>query len=82
LSIPPGKVVSYGDIARVIGQPKAGRAVGAAVGSNLVSYLIPCHRVIRDSGLVHAYRWGAVRKRALLAWEMGTCGSDPADDAP
>lgn len=74
LAIPPGRIASYGDIAKAIGQPTASRAVGAAVGSNQVSFLIPCHRVIRDSGLIHAYRWGTLRKRALLAWELGLAG--------
>ncbi|MEQ9811227.1 MAG: methylated-DNA--[protein]-cysteine S-methyltransferase [Azospirillaceae bacterium] len=71
LSIPPGAVCSYGTLARSIGRPGAGRAVGAAVGANLISYLIPCHRVILGSGVVHRYRWGTVRKQALLAWEAG-----------
>ncbi len=69
LRIPPSAVISYGDLARRIGKPGAARAVGGAVGSNSVSYLIPCHRVVREAtGLGH-YRWGAVRKHALLAWE-------------
>lgn len=69
LRIPPGSVVSYGDVARAVGQPSASRAVGAAVGANPVSVLIPCHRVIQRSGVIHRYRWGAERKRSLLAWE-------------
>ena len=69
LRIPVGAVISYGDLARRLGQPGAARAVGGAVGSNPVSYLIPCHRVVREAtGLGH-YRWGAARKHALLAWE-------------
>ena len=69
LRIPAGAVISYGDLARRLGQPGAARAVGGAVGSNQVSYLIPCHRVVREAtGLGH-YRWGAERKHALLAWE-------------
>ena len=69
LRIPTGAVISYGDLARRLGKPGAARAVGGAVGSNPVSYLIPCHRVVREAtGLGH-YRWGAERKHALLAWE-------------
>jgi len=69
LSIPCGRLATYGDIAGAIGAPKANRAVGAAVGANMISVLIPCHRVILSSGVVHNYRWGANRKRALLAME-------------
>jgi AraC family transcriptional regulator of adaptative response/methylated-DNA-[protein]-cysteine methyltransferase len=69
LRIPTGKVVSYGDVARVVGTPKASRAVGSAVGANPVSFLIPCHRVLRSVGTVSGYRWGADRKQAILAWE-------------
>ncbi len=69
LRIPLGGLVTYGDIARLIGDPRASRAVGAAVGSNMISVLIPCHRVILSSGVVHNYRWGAARKKALLAME-------------
>lgn len=69
LRIPPGERVTYGDLARTVGAPKASRAVGAAVGANMISLLIPCHRVILASGVVHNYRWGAARKKALLALE-------------
>ncbi len=69
LRIPAGAVVSYGDLARRLGKPGAARAVGGAVGSNPVSYLIPCHRVVREATGLGEYRWGAVRKRALLVWE-------------
>lgn len=69
LRIPPGVCVTYGEIARAVGAPRASRAVGAAVGANMISLLIPCHRVILSSGVVHNYRWGAPRKRALLALE-------------
>ncbi len=71
LRIPAGAVVSYEDVARAIGQPTAMRAVGAAVGRNPVCVLIPCHRVIQKSGIIHNYRYGVPRKRALLAWEQG-----------
>jgi AraC family transcriptional regulator, regulatory protein of adaptative response / methylated-DNA-[protein]-cysteine methyltransferase len=69
LQVPSGHVVSYGRLASLIGNPKASRAVGAAVGQNPLAYLIPCHRVIRETGVVKGYRWGDTRKRALLAWE-------------
>jgi AraC family transcriptional regulator of adaptative response/methylated-DNA-[protein]-cysteine methyltransferase len=69
LRIPFGCAVTYGDIAREIGAPKASRAVGAAVGANMISVLIPCHRVILSSGVVHNYRWGSARKQAILAME-------------
>ena len=70
LKIPAGSLVTYGDLANGIGKPKASRAVGAAVGANMISLLIPCHRVILASGVVHNYRWGADRKRAILALEQ------------
>ncbi|MBI1206638.1 MAG: methylated-DNA--[protein]-cysteine S-methyltransferase [Azospirillum sp.] len=69
LRIPLGQVVSYQDIAAAIGQPQAVRAVGHAIGRNPISLIIPCHRVILKSGVVHNYRWEPSRKRALLAWE-------------
>lgn len=69
LEIESGSVVTYGRLAAAIGQPAAARAVGAAVGRNPLAYLIPCHRVIRETGVIGGYRWGAVRKRAILAWE-------------
>jgi AraC family transcriptional regulator of adaptative response/methylated-DNA-[protein]-cysteine methyltransferase len=69
LRIPFGQLVSYQDIARAIGQPKAVRAVGRAVGRNNVSWLIPCHRVILGTGVIHNYRWGVPVKRRLLAVE-------------
>lgn len=69
LRIPPGTVCTYGDIARITGAPSAVRAVGGAVGANAVAYLIPCHRVIRSSGAIGGYRWGDIRKHAMLGWE-------------
>ena len=69
LRIPEGQVVSYDQIASAIGMPAASRAVGTAIGSNPVGYLIPCHRVIRKTGLFGNYRWGTTRKTALLGWE-------------
>ncbi len=69
LAIPPGRVATYGDLARHIDRPAATRAVGAACGSNRVSWLIPCHRVIGASGTLTGYRWGEGHKRLLLARE-------------
>lgn len=69
LKIPEGRVCSYQDIAFIIGRPKASRAVGSAVGSNPVSYLIPCHRVIQSMGVFGDYHWGSARKKAMLLWE-------------
>jgi AraC family transcriptional regulator of adaptative response/methylated-DNA-[protein]-cysteine methyltransferase len=69
LKIPSGTLVSYGNLAAALNQPSAARAVGSAVGQNSLAYLIPCHRVIRETGIIGDYRWGAVRKRALVAWE-------------
>jgi AraC family transcriptional regulator of adaptative response/methylated-DNA-[protein]-cysteine methyltransferase len=69
LKIPAGSVVSYEDLAEAIGRPSAARAVGGAVGANKLAYLIPCHRVIRKSGVVKEYHWGPTRKKAILAWE-------------
>jgi len=69
VQVPPGAVVTYGELARILGQPGASRAVGSAVAANPVSVLIPCHRVIRETGSIGEYRWGSERKQALLAWE-------------
>ena len=69
LSIPEGWIVSYQDIASYIGHPKAFRAVANAIAINPVAYLIPCHRVIAKSGKIHKYRWGSLRKKALIGWE-------------
>jgi AraC family transcriptional regulator of adaptative response/methylated-DNA-[protein]-cysteine methyltransferase len=69
LKIPEGRLASYDQIAEAIGQPTASRAVGTAIGSNPIAYLIPCHRVIKKTGLFGGYRWGAERKQAILGWE-------------
>ena len=71
LTLPPGDVTSYTEIARLAGRPDATRAVASAIGRNPVSYLIPCHRVLRRTGELGGYRWGLTRKRALLAVETG-----------
>lgn len=69
LEIPVGDVTTYGAIANALGDPKASRAVGSAVGANPVSYLIPCHRVIRASGELGGYAWGVERKKVMLRRE-------------
>ena len=69
LQIPEGWVASYEELAGFMGNPKAFRAVASAVAANPVGFLIPCHRVIRKSGEAHNYRWGHLRKKAILAWE-------------
>lgn len=77
LRIPQGSVTSYEDIAAGINRPKAVRAVAGAVARNPVAFLIPCHRVIRKTGVVGDYRWGTARKKAILAWEAGHREEDP-----
>ena len=72
LRIPMGRATTYSDIANTIGRPKAPRAVGAAVGKNPISFVVPCHRVIGKSGELTGYHWGITRKRAMLGWEAGT----------
>ena len=69
LRVPPATVCSYGQLARLAGHAGSARATGAAVGANQIAWLIPCHRVIRSTGGWGDYRWGAVRKRAMLGWE-------------
>ena len=71
LKIPVGKATTYGDIASSVGSPKAARAVGAAVGKNPMSFVVPCHRVIGKSGALTGYHWGLTRKKAILGWEAG-----------
>jgi AraC family transcriptional regulator of adaptative response/methylated-DNA-[protein]-cysteine methyltransferase len=71
LKIPMGSAVSYTDIARHIGAPSASRAVGSAVGRNPLSFVVPCHRVLRGDGSLGGYHWGLTRKRALIGWETG-----------
>jgi AraC family transcriptional regulator of adaptative response/methylated-DNA-[protein]-cysteine methyltransferase len=70
LKLPMGSVTTYQDIARSIDNPNALQAVGSAVGSNHIAYLIPCHRVIRKDGVLGEYRWSAVRKKSIIGWEM------------
>lgn len=69
LTIPMGKLSTYGSLAEKIGNPKASRAVGTAIGSNPVAFLIPCHRVIQSTGHLGGYRWGSERKQMIVGWE-------------
>ena len=69
LRIPEGSLISYKQLAQVTGNPAAVRATASAVGANPVSYLIPCHRVLRSSGELGGYHWGLERKRAMIAWD-------------
>jgi len=71
LKIPFGKAVTYSDVANDIGQPTASRAVGAAIGRNPISFVVPCHRALGKSGALTGYHWGLTRKRAILGWEAG-----------
>ena len=70
LRVPQGAVSTYQQIAHAIDNPKAVRAVGTAIGSNPIAYLIPCHRVVRKQGEIGQYHWGSTRKKALIGWEM------------
>lgn len=71
LRIPRDRATTYSDIARHIGKPSAARAVGAAVGKNPISFVVPCHRVLGRSGALTGYHWGLTRKQAILGWEAG-----------
>ena len=75
LKIPLGKAVAYSDIAASIGKPNAARAVGAAVGRNPISFVVPCHRALGKSGALTGYHWGLTRKKAILGWEAGKLSS-------
>lgn len=70
LRVPEGALVSYDTLAQAVGRPAAARAVGTAVGANPISFLIPCHRAIRKSGVISDYHWGRARKLALIGWEQ------------
>ncbi len=74
LKIPLGQLSTYGAIAESIGHPKAARAVGTAIGSNPIAFLIPCHRVIQSSGIFGGYMWGPSRKTAIIGWECVCSG--------
>ena len=69
LKIPMSKLSTYGSVAEQIGNANASRAVGTAIGSNPVAFLIPCHRVIQSTGNIGSYLWGNTRKTAILGWE-------------
>ncbi len=75
LKIPMGTVATYSGIAGKVCTPTAARAVGAAVGKNPVSFVVPCHRVIGKAGDLTGYHWGMTRKRAMLGWEAGRVGA-------
>jgi len=77
LQIPEGQATTYGDIAQAIDNPRAVRAVGTAVGKNPLSWLIPCHRVLRKGGGMGGYHWGVPVKRAMLAFEAARTEADP-----
>jgi len=74
LTIPMGRLTTYSDLASRSGNPKAARAVGAAVGKNPICFVVPCHRVVGKSGELTGYHWGLTRKRAMLGWEAGQVG--------
>ncbi|AKI02616.1 O-6-methylguanine DNA methyltransferase [Hoeflea sp. IMCC20628] len=78
LRIPLGQASTYQDVARAIGKPSASRAVGAAVGRNPISFVVPCHRALGKSGALTGYHWGITRKRAMLGWETGCAQSGSA----
>jgi AraC family transcriptional regulator of adaptative response/methylated-DNA-[protein]-cysteine methyltransferase len=75
LRIPRNRATTYSDIAQRIGKPTASRAVGAAVGKNPISFVVPCHRVLGRSGALTGYHWGLTRKQAILGWEAGAFGA-------
>ncbi|MCK5931299.1 DNA-O6-methylguanine--protein-cysteine S-methyltransferase /Transcriptional regulator Ada [Fulvimarina manganoxydans] len=75
-TIPLGTATTYSDIAERIGAPKAARAVGAAIGRNPISFVVPCHRVLGKAGALTGYHWGITRKRAMLGWECGVLARD------
>jgi AraC family transcriptional regulator of adaptative response/methylated-DNA-[protein]-cysteine methyltransferase len=76
LRIPPGRLATYSSLSGKIGNPRASRAVGSAVGSNPIAFLIPCHRVILATGQTGQYHWGSTRKTALIGWEAAKMGGE------
>ncbi|HST30714.1 MAG TPA: methylated-DNA--[protein]-cysteine S-methyltransferase [Chthoniobacterales bacterium] len=80
LRIPIGSLTTYGRLAQAIGQSKAARAVGSAVGANPISFIIPCHRVIRETGALGNYGGGRIRKQVMVGWELSPRGAVVADD--
>jgi AraC family transcriptional regulator, regulatory protein of adaptative response / methylated-DNA-[protein]-cysteine methyltransferase len=81
LQIKPGTLTSYGRLALLMNKPAAARAVGTAVAQNPLACLIPCHRIIRETGIFGDYHWGRVRKRAIIAWESLQCHGQPHEVA-
>lgn len=75
LRVPTGALTTYGRLAAAIHQPTAARAVGSAVGANPLAFIIPCHRVIRETGALGNYHWDPIRKRAILGWELAHLGA-------
>ncbi len=73
LQIGLGQTVSYGELAQRLGKPSASRAVGSAVGANRLGFVVPCHRVVRQDGMIGQFRWGSELKRRLLEWELDRC---------
>ena len=76
LQIPSGRLSTYGTMAAQLGNPKAARAVGTAIGDNPVAYIIPCHRVIQSGGQPGGYHWGISRKNAIIGWESALSASE------
>ena len=81
LRIPLGRATTYSEVASRMGRPSASRAVGAAVGKNPISFVVPCHRVLGRSGALTAYHWGLTRKQAILGWEAGRLAGQCANGA-
>jgi AraC family transcriptional regulator, regulatory protein of adaptative response / methylated-DNA-[protein]-cysteine methyltransferase len=75
LKIPMGRALCYSDIANRIAAPKASRAVGAAIGKNPISFVVPCHRALGKGGALTGYHWGLTRKQAMIGWEAGQIGA-------
>lgn len=76
LNVPMGRAVTYSDIASHVCTPRAARAVGSAVGRNPISFVVPCHRVLRKDGNLGGYHWGVTRKQAIIGWEAGQAHQD------
>jgi AraC family transcriptional regulator of adaptative response/methylated-DNA-[protein]-cysteine methyltransferase len=71
LKLPLGQAITYSDLAAHVCSPRAARAVGSAVGRNPISFVVPCHRVLRKDGGLGGYHWGVTRKQAIIGWEAG-----------
>jgi AraC family transcriptional regulator of adaptative response/methylated-DNA-[protein]-cysteine methyltransferase len=79
LRVPPGRLVSYEDVGRAIGRPGCARAIGNAMAANPVAFLVPCHRVIRATGVMNDYRWGLPRRKAMIGWEQARFAAAAAE---